>query len=349
MLLFQINGEDVSSASHEHVVSLIRRSGDLVQMTVVSPSSSTISTVPNSKSSMTFSCSGSNGTTTAPSTPPTRQYATLPRKLSNNSTLGEGTKAHQFLLSWVFNMNCISWCALHGLSRCSPFMRFLDFRSLSSSSASTKRSSNNFECRPGQGSLYGCWIGYVMLISVFRWAKGLHWYILIYRGLLAKNTLSCNSHSKMLLTVLIAEGGGEREEGLESSTGRSSSAESIHCPSGTNSNTGSIAGGLNTGTQPRTASIRARPTSSRITATELEELFQRQQGSGGSALMSSYFQASRIFLKWVASWGRMVWHVLDLLLYVHSGVYRKTFHVSVHVMSFFCGMSCAMTIFESEE
>lgn len=95
-----------------------------------------------------------------------------------------------------------------------------------------------------------------------------------------------------MITVFIVEGGGEREEGLESSTGRSSSAESIHCPSGTNSNTGSIAGGLNNGTQPRTASIRARPTSSRITATELEELFQRQQGSGGSALMSSYFQAS---------------------------------------------------------
>lgn len=79
----------MSSASHEHVVSLIRRSGDLVQMTVVSPAASMISTVPNSKSSMTFSCTSSNGTGTAPSTPPTRQYATLPRKLSNNSTLGK--------------------------------------------------------------------------------------------------------------------------------------------------------------------------------------------------------------------------------------------------------------------
>ncbi|XP_034245824.1 protein shank isoform X3 [Thrips palmi] len=207
--LVAINGEDVSSASHEHVVSLIRRSGDLVQMTVVSPAASMISTVPNSKSSMTFSCTGSNGTGTAPATPPTRQYATLPRKLSNNSTLGRSP---------------------------APLPPRRDPRTT---------------------------------LSVGR------------------------ARARSMVAGL--EGGGEREEGLESSTGRSSSAESIHCASGTNSNTGSVAGGLNTSAggqagHPRTASIRARPTSSRITATELEELFQRQQGSGGSALMSSYFQ-----------------------------------------------------------
>lgn len=32
--LLKINNEDVSSASHEHVVDLIRKSGNLVQMTV---------------------------------------------------------------------------------------------------------------------------------------------------------------------------------------------------------------------------------------------------------------------------------------------------------------------------
>ncbi|XP_050736843.1 SH3 and multiple ankyrin repeat domains protein 2-like isoform X5 [Eriocheir sinensis] len=36
--LIKINGEDVSQASHEHVVTLIRKSGDLVQMVVVTPS-----------------------------------------------------------------------------------------------------------------------------------------------------------------------------------------------------------------------------------------------------------------------------------------------------------------------
>ncbi|KAK3885694.1 hypothetical protein Pcinc_010114 [Petrolisthes cinctipes] len=35
--LIKINGEDVSQASHEHVVTLIRKSGDLVQMVVVTP------------------------------------------------------------------------------------------------------------------------------------------------------------------------------------------------------------------------------------------------------------------------------------------------------------------------
>ncbi|KAF2359527.1 Talin N-terminal F0 domain [Trinorchestia longiramus] len=35
--LLKINGEDVSQASHEHVVSLIRKSADLVEMTVVTP------------------------------------------------------------------------------------------------------------------------------------------------------------------------------------------------------------------------------------------------------------------------------------------------------------------------
>nr|XP_027226662.1 protein shank-like isoform X2 [Penaeus vannamei] len=35
--LLRINGEDVSQASHEHVVNLIRKSGDLVQMMVVTP------------------------------------------------------------------------------------------------------------------------------------------------------------------------------------------------------------------------------------------------------------------------------------------------------------------------
>ena len=71
---------------------------------------------------------------------------------------------------------------------------------------------------------------------------------------------------------LLTEGGGEKEEvddmepglvGGSGGTTKSSSAESIQ----------------GTPVQPRTASIRARPTSSRITAAELEELFQRQQGS----------------------------------------------------------------------
>lgn len=78
-VFLQINGEDVSAASHEHVVDLIRKSGDLVSLTVVS-----LGALPSSKSA----ASG----LTAPDTQPTpRQYATLPRKLTNFHTLGQFT------------------------------------------------------------------------------------------------------------------------------------------------------------------------------------------------------------------------------------------------------------------
>lgn len=74
--------------------------------------------------------------------------------------------------------------------------------------------------------------------------------------------------------VSLAEGGGERDDRDEiASTGaKSSSAESIHMPQqpSTGSNTGQ-----NTPVQPRTASIRSRPTSSRITAAELEVIISR--------------------------------------------------------------------------
>lgn len=70
-------------------------------------------------------------------------------------------------------------------------------------------------------------------------------------------------------------------------TTKSSSAESIHQQG--NSST-------STPVQPRTASIRARPTSSRITAAELEELFQRQQDDSvktgnNNMMITSHFQS----------------------------------------------------------
>ena len=80
----------------------------------------------------------------------------------------------------------------------------------------------------------------------------------------------------------VPEGGVEKEEkddqepdgmvGGSAGTTNSNSAESIHHQQGQGT------GGCSTPVQPRTASIRSRPTSSRITAAELEELFQRQQG-----------------------------------------------------------------------
>lgn len=70
-------------------------------------------------------------------------------------------------------------------------------------------------------------------------------------------------------------------------TNKSSSAESLHNQS--QSNTPQCGG---TPVQLRTASIKARPTSSRITAAELEELFQRQQGAAATDRYSSMMTTS---------------------------------------------------------
>ncbi|XP_029680569.1 protein shank isoform X5 [Formica exsecta] len=198
--LIQINGEDVTTASHEHVVDLIRKSGELVRMTVISP----VISLPNSQSAAALPTSQ----------PIQRQYATLPRKGNNNVVIG-GT-----------------------LGR-------------SPAPVPPRRD--------------------------------------------PKTTLSVG-RARARSMVAGLEGGGERDDRDEiASTGaKSSSAESIHMPQqpSTGSNTGQ-----NTPVQPRTASIRSRPTSSRITAAELEELFQRQQGSAGgqyssSMMSSSHFQTT---------------------------------------------------------
>ncbi|XP_067012663.2 SH3 and multiple ankyrin repeat domains protein 3 isoform X2 [Anabrus simplex] len=196
--LLAINGEDVSAASHEHVVDLIRRSGDLVSMTVVSLVPGSAGGMPNSKSSTMLPGGGGGG----PVVGPHRQYATLPRKMTNTGTMGRSP---------------------------APLPPRRD----------------------------------------------------------PKTTLSVG-RARARSMVAGLEGGGEKEVDSEDLSGcgtaKSSSAESIHAaPSGAS-------------VQPRTASIRARPTSSRITAAELEELFQRQQGSvsngPSSEVMTSHFQAT---------------------------------------------------------
>ncbi|XP_050561190.1 SH3 and multiple ankyrin repeat domains protein 2 isoform X5 [Spodoptera frugiperda] len=195
--LVAINGEDVSCASHEHVVELIRSSGALVSMTVVSLNNhngnneNNTCTVPTSKSQNQLSSSG-------------RPYAaTLPRK-------GAGGRAP------------------------APAPPRRDPRTT---------------------------------LSVGR------------------------ARAKSMVAGL--ENGGEKEESCEplSVAGKSSSAESVQLPGGSNSGT-PVSG---TPVAPRTASIRARPASSRITAAELEELFQRQADAdtilGNNAMMTrSAFQ-----------------------------------------------------------
>ncbi|CAH2244098.1 jg5109 [Pararge aegeria aegeria] len=86
------------------------------------------------------------------------------------------------------------------------------------------------------------------------------------------------------------ENGGEKEESCEplSVAGKSSSAESVQLHG--NSNSGTPMSG--TPVAPRTASIRARPVSGRITAAELEELFQRQ-ADADNTLVCFYFCSQR--------------------------------------------------------
>ncbi|KAK9743910.1 Variant SH3 domain [Popillia japonica] len=194
--LLEINNEDVSSASHEHVVDLIRKSGNLVSMTVVSlcaPSAPRV--LPSSKSTI---LPGGNI-----EVPLSRQYATLPRKLTNTQPGNIGT-----------------------LTR-----------------------STHAPLPPRRDP---------------------------------KTTLSVGrARAKSLVAGLAAE-----KDETDDIT-KSSSAESIHqhTPSGTANSTP---------IQPRTASIRQRPTSSRITSAELEELFQRQKGDENtrtpSMMSTSNFQ-----------------------------------------------------------
>ncbi|KAG5896565.1 hypothetical protein JTB14_010394 [Gonioctena quinquepunctata] len=84
--LLEINNEDVSSASHEHVVDIIRKSGDLVKMTVMSMGPPVCRAIPMSKSTIL-----PGGTADIPVS---RQFATLPRKMGNcTGTLGRSAQA----------------------------------------------------------------------------------------------------------------------------------------------------------------------------------------------------------------------------------------------------------------
>ena len=75
-------------------------------------------------------------------------------------------------------------------------------------------------------------------------------------------------------TYRISEGGGEQGDRDDTTPGggcaKSNSSESLHQPQTPTANAGSTNNASGQGSQPRTASIRSRPTSSRITAAELE-------------------------------------------------------------------------------
>uniref|UniRef100_A0A182FM15 SH3 and multiple ankyrin repeat domains protein n=1 Tax=Anopheles albimanus TaxID=7167 RepID=A0A182FM15_ANOAL len=221
--LLAINNEDVTCASHEHVVDLIRNSGSLVSMTVVTLSQNLINSLMLESSEVASQNSGSGSGMSTPIS--SRQCSTLPRRM-NGGPPGSGAKQP------------------------APMPPRRD----------------------------------------------------------PKTTLSVGrARAKSMVAGL--EGGGEKASGDDDellNATKSTSAESIHqqaqqaqlqaqqqCHSAIGTPTQA---GPGTPIQPRTASIKSRPTSSRITAAELEELFQRQQGADAnrcSMLMtSSRFQST---------------------------------------------------------
>ncbi|XP_062712224.1 protein shank isoform X4 [Aedes albopictus] len=212
--LLAINNEDVTCASHEHVVDLIRNSGSLVSMTVITlPYNLVNSMMENVMAAGTSSIGdGSQHSGSGMSTPvSSRQCSTLPRRMNG-----------------------------------------------------------------GPASLAGCKMPAPMPPRRDP-----------------KTTLSVGrARAKSMVAGL--EGGGEKDDDDLPNQTKSTSAESIHQQSQSAINT-PTQGGPGTPVQPRTASIKSRPTSSRITAAELEELFQRQQGVDAnrcSMLMtSSRFQS----------------------------------------------------------
>ncbi|EAA07141.5 AGAP010413-PA, partial [Anopheles gambiae str. PEST] len=191
--LLAINSEDVTCASHEHVVDLIRNSGSLVSMTVVTLSQNLINSMMLEASEIGSQHSSGSGMSTPISS---RQCSTLPRRMNSGPP----------------GSNC---------KQPAPMPPRRD----------------------------------------------------------PKTTLSVGrARAKSMVAGL--EGGGEKAQ-----TQLLQAQQQCHSAIGTPTQTGP-----GTPVQPRTASIKSRPTSSRITAAELEELFQRQQGADAnrcSMLMSS--------------------------------------------------------------
>ncbi|XP_063705079.1 SH3 and multiple ankyrin repeat domains protein 2 isoform X2 [Culicoides brevitarsis] len=201
--LLEINGEDVAAASHEHVVDLIRRSGSLVSLTVV--------TLPNNHTTNTILKDVPNNNNSGCLTPiATRQCSTLPRRMSGPGKLP------------------------------APAPPRRDPRTT---------------------------------LSVGR------------------------ARAKSMVAGL--ENGGEKDDDDSANHTKCNSIESInHAVMHSSAMSTPTAHGPGTPTQPRVASIKSRPTSSRITAAELEELFSRQHGTDSqnnrfsTMMTSSRFQSS---------------------------------------------------------
>lgn len=228
--LLAINNEDVTCASHEHVVDLIRNSGSLVSMTVVTLPHNLVNSMLDAATAMSGGSQSNAGGDTA----------------SQHSS---------------------------GSGMSTP---------VSSSAAARQCSTLPRRMNGGPASLAGCKMPAPMPPRRDP-----------------KTTLSVGrARAKSMVAGL--EGGGEKDDDGDGvvGQGKATSVESLHqqlllqqqLQQSQSAISTPTQGGPGTPVQPRTASIKSRPTSSRITAAELEELFQRQQGVDAnrcSMLMSS--------------------------------------------------------------
>ncbi|KAJ8724805.1 hypothetical protein PYW07_015763 [Mythimna separata] len=275
--LVAINGEDVSCASHEHVVELIRSSGALVSMTVVSLNNHNATRYINGED---VSCASHEHVVELIRSSGALVSMTVVSLNNHNATRyinGE-------------DVSCASHEHVVELIRSSGALVSMTVVSLNNHNGNNENNMCTVPTSKSQNQLSSSGRPYAATLP--RKGAGGRAPAPAPPRRDPRTTLSVGrARAKSMVAGL--ENGGEKEESCEplSVAGKSSSAESVQLPGGSNSGT-PVSG---TPVAPRTASIRARPASSRITAAELEELFQRQADAdtilGNNAMMTrSAFQ-----------------------------------------------------------
>ncbi|XP_071442143.1 SH3 and multiple ankyrin repeat domains protein 3 [Hetaerina americana] len=253
--LLAINDEDVSQASHEHVVDLIRRSRDLVTMTVVSGIVGPVGTggLPGALSGALSGALPASGTCRSGSqTLPSRQYSTLPRKMTGGgartpapmpprrdpkTTLSVGRARARSMVAGLSEYEATS---RHG-RKPSSTEEGEDGEDEADDGDEEEEEEEEEEAEGGRGGVRTCTRGPVPMVGP------------------SPSTFAPHSTTT---STLIRHG--------------SSSGGPTKTPPLPQSPPPVVLPRTPPPGVPKTASIRSRPTSSRITAAELEELFARQ-------------------------------------------------------------------------
>lgn len=108
-----------------------------------------------------------------------------------------------------------------------------------------------------------------------------------------RTTLSVGRARAKSMVAGLENGGEKDDDDATPNPTKSNSIESLNQTHIHSSMSTPTTQGPGTPTQPRVASIKARPTSSRITAAELEQLFSRQHGTDDSNRFSTMLSSSR--------------------------------------------------------